>query len=235
MYVSQHAFTPAPAKFDQWVPYNRNDMSLSARVPGAVLSRILRLKAEPEKFMAVGVWTSRDTAVQWTESDESKLGAKPSVDLGLYEGYPMTWTRWDLVDFAWGLEGPAQVAAGSVIRHVAWEAGPGPNAVQDAFLRATLSILAREPGFICGETHRGHRGDRYQMLYTFEAAAELSSGGSPPAELQLLLESDAIRDLRAKTPAADITDTTVWEWVWGPDAGRLPRIERTVEALGTLR
>src|SRR6516165_1843115 len=78
MYVSQHAFTPAPAKFDQWVPYNRNDMRLSARVPGAVLSRILRLKAEPEKFMAVGVWTSRDVAVQWTESDESKLGSKPS-------------------------------------------------------------------------------------------------------------------------------------------------------------
>jgi hypothetical protein len=220
MYVSQHAFTPVPAKFGQWVPYNRNYMSLSARVPGAVLSRILRLKAEPEKFMAVGVWTSRDVAVQWTESDESKLGSKPSFDLGLYDGYPMTWTRWDLVDFAWGSGGRAPVAAGAVVRHVSWEGSPDARAIQDAFLRATLSILARQPGFICGETHLGHRGDRYQMLYAFEETAERESS-SPPAELQLLLESDAVRDLRAKTPAPHITDTTVWEWVWGPEAGTL--------------
>ena len=55
MYMSQHAFTPVPSKFDLWVPYNRNYMTLTSRAPGAVLSRILRLRDEPEKFHVLEV------------------------------------------------------------------------------------------------------------------------------------------------------------------------------------
>ena len=57
MYVSQHIFTPVPQRLAQWTVYNRNYMSLTARVPGASLSRILRCVEAPERFVAIGIWS----------------------------------------------------------------------------------------------------------------------------------------------------------------------------------
>jgi hypothetical protein len=224
MYMSQHAFTPVPSKLELWVPYNRNYMTLTGRVAGAVLSRILREVLEPEKFFALGVWTSHDMAVQWTNSAESKLGAKPNIDLGLYDGYPMTWSRWNLVDFAWGPEGPAEVdGSDAVAKIVTWDVAPGMREAQDAYNRAILSALARQPGFICGETYLGHRGDRYQLIFTLKRAGDWPPAVGMPLDLRMVMEADTFREVREKTPAQKILDCTIWQWVWGPEQARLRR------------
>jgi heme-degrading monooxygenase HmoA len=221
MYMSQHAFTPAPAKFDRWIPYNRNYMSLTARVPGAVLSRILREVREPEKFLAVGVWTGHEAAARWAENPENKLGAQPNIDLGLYDGYPMTWSRWRLVDVAWGLEGPAADPKAAFVKIVTWDVAPGAEAAQAALNRAVLSLLARQPGFICGETYLAHRNDRFQLIYTFAQPTAWPFGGDLPADLRLLVQSDAAAALRAEAAEPAVLDATVWDWVWGPERDRL--------------
>jgi heme-degrading monooxygenase HmoA len=222
MYMSQHAFIPAPDKFDLWTTYNRNYMSLTTRVPGAVLSRILREVKEPEKFFALGVWTNHQLAAEWQNHPESKLGFKPAQDQGLYEGYPMTWSRWNLVDFAWGLEGPAPATdLGMSVKMITWEIAPGMREAQDAVNRAMLSLLARQPGFVSGETYCGHRGDRFEILYTFKTAADWPLGENMPADLRMLVGSDTFRAVHEKTADPVVLDCTLFESVWGPEQGRL--------------
>ena len=75
MYMSQHRFTPDPAKYELWLPYNRNYMTVTSRAPGAVLSRILRLNDQPQTFLAIGVWASKDQAIAWTDSAEGSAAA----------------------------------------------------------------------------------------------------------------------------------------------------------------
>jgi hypothetical protein len=220
MYMSQHHFTPVPAKYELWAPYNRNYMSLTARAPGAVLSRILRRCDQPESFFAVGLWTDREMASRWTESAEAKLGAKPSQDLGLYDGYPMTWTRWGLADFAWGLQGPAGLTGpGLFVKHLTWEVSADGRSAGEAFRRALLSLLARRPGFVCGETYLSHRGDRVQGLYTLKDAGAWPLSGEAPPELRLVLQSHGAPGLDEATSL----DCTLFETVWGPEQAALQR------------
>jgi antibiotic biosynthesis monooxygenase (ABM) superfamily enzyme len=223
MYMSQHAFIPVPSKLDLWNIYNRNYMSLTTRVPGAVLSRILREVREPEKFFAIGIWTNHELAAQWQNHPESKLGYKPAQDQGLYEGYPMTWSRWNLVDFAWGLEGPAaaDADAGMSVKLVTWDIAPGMREAQDALNRAVMSLLARQPGFVSGETYCGHRGDRFEILYTFKTARDWPFGEDMPSDLRMLVRSDTFRAVREKTADPVVLDCTLFESVWGPERGRL--------------
>jgi len=217
VYMSQHAFTPVPSKFDLWVPYNRNYMTLTSRAPGAVLSRILRLRDEPEKFMAVGLWTDRDVAAQWTSSAEAALGAKPSIDQGLYDGFPMTWTRWELVDFAWGLEGRAALAApGLFVQHVTRTVSPERIETRQTFNRAVMSLMARRPGFVSGETYRGHRNDRLLTIYTFKD--EVCAAEDPPAELAMFLRAADATGFSPQAPAPVSLNCSVFESVWGPEA-----------------
>jgi hypothetical protein len=225
VYMSQHQFTPVPAKYELWLPYNRNYMTLTSRVEGAILSRILRLRDEPEKFIAVGLWTDRDMAVRWSESPESQLGAKPSQDQGLYEGYPMVWSRWDLTDFAWGLEGSGvHMVPGLFVKHLAQEVPAGTMDTRLAFNRALMSLLARRPGFVSGETYRGPKGDRLLSIYTFRRAEDWPLDAErPPADLGLLVEGDLGRALRAEAPAPEVLDCTLFESVWGPAAPSLQR------------
>jgi heme-degrading monooxygenase HmoA len=222
MYMSQHQFTPVPSKFDLWRPYNRNYMSLTARAPGAVLSRILRSEADPDQFFAVGLWTSHEAANEWSTSAESRLGAKPSADQGLYEGYPMAWSRWELVDFAFGLEGPGALAGPDlVVRHVTWSGVAEVFEPLETLTRAKMSLMARQPGFVCGETYRGHRGDRLLSICTFRGRQRWPFAGGEPAELDMLRQSDAAAAVRAKAPAPFIVDCEVFESVWGPDSDAL--------------
>lgn len=215
MYMSQHRFTPDPAKYELWLPYNRNYMTVTSRAPGAVLSRILRLQEEPETFFAIGIWASKDSAVAWTESADSKLAAKPSVDQGLYDGFPMAWSRWTLKDFAWGLAGPkAHDAPALFVRHTTTPVEPGKLAARLTFERARLSLLARQPGFVSGETYSNHRGDSVLTIATLatRATAEAGALDDPPADLRLLLETGS--DRPAAAPAS--LDCTLFQSVWGP-------------------
>jgi heme-degrading monooxygenase HmoA len=225
VYMSQHQFTPVPAKYDLWVTYNRNYMTLTARAEGAILSRILRLNDDPEKFFAVGVWTDRDMAVRWSESAESRLGAKPSQDQGLYDGYPMAWTRWDLTDFAWGLEGStAPMNPGLLVKHIAQDVPAGTMDAHLAFNRALMSLLARRPGFVAGETYRGSKGDRLLSIYTFRRPEDWRLDVDHlPADLALLVRGDLARQLWAEAPPPLVVDCTLYESVWGPAAPSLQR------------
>jgi len=226
MYMSQHRFTPVPAKYDLWRPYNHNYMTLTARVPGAVWSRILRARDDPDTFFAIGLWTDREAAMRWTESAESRLGAKPSVDEGLYDGYPMSWSRWSLADFAWGLAGPVRVDDPSCfVKHIAWDMAAGAEAEQVALCRSLMSLLARRPGFVCGETYLGHKADRLLQVYTFRSVDDwpLGEGRAAPAEIELLLQSDAARAMRDRVPAPTSIDCELFESVWGPETASLQR------------
>jgi hypothetical protein len=234
MYMSQHIFTPVPSKFQSWVPYNRNYMSLLGRAPGAILNRCLREVRLPEQFYAIGLWTSRDVAKAWAESADSLLGAKPNVDQGLYDGYPMTWSRWDLVDFAWGLEGPAALGAGKFAKVITWAITPEMRPAQDALNRAVLSLLARQPGFVLGETYRGHRGDRYQIIYTFKDATDWPFGADGPPDLRMMLEADTYRSVREKTAKPELLDCTLWECVLGPEQEQIVEMVRGRSAATAL-
>jgi heme-degrading monooxygenase HmoA len=226
MYMSQHRFTPVPEKYDLWRPYNHNYMTLTARVPGAIWSRILRSNDDPNIFFAVGLWTDHEAAIRWTDSDESKLGAKPNVDLGLYEGYPMTWSRWDLQDFAWGLGGPA-AALGETgfVKHIAWNVAPGAEAAQLTLCRSLMSLLARRPGFLCGETYLDHKKNRLLLIYTLRAAADwpLGEGRTVPAEIEVLLQSETAQAVCERAPAPYALDCELFESVWGPETASLLR------------
>jgi hypothetical protein len=216
MYMSQHSFTPVPEKLNQWIPYNRNYMTLTSRAPGAVLSRILQLIDEPQSYFAVGLWTDKDMAMRWTDSAESKLGAKPSQDLGLYEGQPMAWTRWNLIDFAWGLHGRSALdREGCYVRHVVQEASFAELPALERANRAALSLLARRSGFISGETYRGHKGDRLLTVLIFRNRADSPFDNALPPDLELVLSSAPVHS------AATALDCTLFQCVWGPDAARL--------------
>jgi heme-degrading monooxygenase HmoA len=210
MYMSQHQFTPDPAKYELWLPYNRNYMTVTSRAPGAVLSRILRLRDQPERFFAIGIWESKAAAVAWTDCAESRLAAKPSVDQGLYDGFPMDWSRWTLRDFAWGLAGPeAHEASDLFVRHVAQPVEVADLPARLVLERARLSLLARQPGFVSGETYIGHRGDSVLTITTFESA-EAAAPEALPAELRLL------RDGSRSPLGATSLDCTLFQSVWGP-------------------
>ena len=230
MYMSQHLFTPAPGKFDLWVPYNRNYMSLLARAPGAVLSRVLRETGRPERLYAVGLWTGHDAAEQWSDSPEALLGAKPGADQRLYEGRPMTWSRWELIDFAAGRDAADATVPGRFVKLATWPAAPRMQETQEAILRAALSLLARQPGFVCGETYRSHRGGGYQLLYTFREAGDWPLDGEPAAELRLLIEADAVRAIRKAVVDPSVLDCTVWDGAWGPEQAGLLAYEGCGEA-----
>jgi hypothetical protein len=217
MYMSQHRFTPVPEKLGQWIPYNRNYLTLTSRAPGAVLSRIMHIADEPQTYFAVGLWTDKDSAIRWSESAESKLGAKPSQDLALYEGYPMDWSRWALIDFAWGLRGrPALDNEGVYVRHAVQEAMPADLPALERANRAALSLMARRPGFISGETYRGHRGDRLLTVLTFEKRKDSPFvGDALPPDLGLVLTS------APATSTVAALNCTLFQCVWGPDAAAL--------------
>ncbi len=223
MYMSQHRFTPVPEKFDQWVPYNWNYMTLTARAPGAVLSRILRICEEPDSFFAVGLWTGHEAAAQWSASPQSALGAKPSADQGLYEGYPMEWSRWNLIDFAQGpAAGIEMEAPDVVIRHIEWELASDLASDQETLAAVALSLLARHPGFVSGETYRGHRADKLLMIHTYKTGEDWPFSGSDlPAEFALLGDSPRVQDIIAKTGKPRGQDCSAFQVVWGPEASTL--------------
>jgi hypothetical protein len=206
MYVSQHIFTPVPERLAQWTVYNRNYMSLTARVPGALLSRILRRIDLPEQFVAIGIWSDREKAAEWTQSAENKLGAQPNIDQNLYGDYPMEWSRWTLSEIVWSDRGALPDApAGAVVRQLSGD-GPPDRAV----LRGLLALLSRQPGFACGELHIGHKGDRWQVLLTWDDPAACASGMAA-REVVMFLDHPDCRDL-----VLSGVDWTVWDWVPGP-------------------
>jgi quinol monooxygenase YgiN len=222
MYLSQHYFTPDPAKFDLWLPYNRNYMALTARAAGAVWSRILRREDDPEKFIAIGLWTDHLAAQAWVQSADAALGAKPAIDQGLYEGFPLVWSRWNLADFAWGWAGPAGLTGpGLFVKHVTWEVAPGRREAQQTLSRGVMSLMARLPGFVSGETYRGPKDDRLLSIYTFRSRDDWPSAESTPADLQMLLKSDTARAVLDNAPAPVALDCGLFESVWGPETARL--------------
>ena len=223
MYLSQHRFTPAPEKFDRWLPYNWNYMTLTARAKGAVLSRILRISNQPESFFAIGLWTDKDHAISWSQSEESRLGAKPSVDQGLYDGYPMEWSRWTLADFAWGRAGPRISESESLfVRHVVWDIAPGSGDAQATACRIALSLLARRPGIVRGETYLSHRNDRLLLIHSYDSADAWPFGGDLPDDLLVLRDLPAAKAVAdSLVPSPQGLTCTPHQVVWGPDAAAI--------------
>jgi len=206
MYVSQHIFTPVPERLAKWTVYNRNYMSLTARVPGASLSRILRCVDLPERFVAIGIWSDHQKAADWTRSEENKLGAQPNIDQNLYGDYPMEWSRWTLGEIAWGDGGASRdVPSVTFVRQLSGD-GPPDRAV----LRGLLALLSRQPGFVCGELHIGHKGDRWQMLLGWKDAVD-HAGGMAAREVAMFRQHPDCSNL-----AMSGVDWTVWDWVPGP-------------------
>lgn len=206
MYVSQHIFTPVPERLAQWTVYNRNYMSLTARVPGASLSRIFRRVEIPEQFVAIGIWSDHQKAAEWTQSEENKLGAQPNIDQNLYGDYPMKWSRWNLAEFVWSGRGAqSQVAPGSCVRQVS-----GDGAPDLPVLRGLLALLSRQTGFVSGELHVGHRGDRWQVLLCWDNRGDCDAGMGA-REVAMFREHPDCRRLEFSE-----VDWSVWDWVAGP-------------------
>jgi len=206
MYVSQHIFTPVPERLAQWAVYNRNYMSLTARVPGASLSRILRCVEAPERFAAIGIWSDHQKAAEWTQSAENKLGAQPNIDQNLYGDYPMEWSRWTLGDIFWSdCSALPDVPPRTFVRQLSGDSPP-----DRPVLRGLLALLSRQPGFVCGELHIGHKGDRWQMLLGWNDLAD-HAAGMAAREVAMFRDHPDCRDL-----AMTGVDWTVWDWVPGP-------------------
>ncbi len=98
-----------PGKWERWRPYARNFLSVMARQPGVVCEEMLRSLANPDRFIALRVFVSKEAGQvgpEFKPAAEMKLATEPAEAGKVYEGGPgATYRMCTLYDAVWGVAG----------------------------------------------------------------------------------------------------------------------------------
>ncbi|MEE9286193.1 MAG: antibiotic biosynthesis monooxygenase family protein [Dehalococcoidia bacterium] len=219
MFVQHVEFEVVPEKRAHWEPYVRNYLAVQARQPGGVSFRILRLLDEPNKFISLRTWLSREDARRAGESPEAQLAGRPALEGGFYQDRPARWTEHELLDMVWGRAGPDPFGTpGRYVHHIAGAVASGKLDEWRVYSRTFVAVMARQPGLVSHETLRSSAdAQRFIALRTHMSQADARIGPEfePPAEVKLAAAPARSLHVYEGSPPSVARPCEVYDVVWG--------------------